>query len=121
MRRCVVLLLLLLASCSRTVYVPQKEVEYIERERIDSVYVRDSIYVTLRTANDTVYETRYEYRWRDKLSIKIDTVVKVDSVSYPVEVIRTETRMNGFQRIFFWIGIGFCVAAILYVVAKIYF
>lgn len=108
------------AGCSKTVYVPQTRTEYVERERVDSVYLRDSIYVTLRTANDTVYITQYCDRIRGRVSIRTDTVCRVDSISYPVEVVRTETKMNGFQKFFFWIGIGFTLALILWVAVKIY-
>ncbi len=44
----------------------------IAQSRVDSVYVRDSIYI--RERGDTVYVDRWHVRWRERAATKADTV-----------------------------------------------
>ena len=60
---------------------------YVQRSAThDTIYLRDSVYVREVMKGDTVYLTRTQYRdrWRT------DTIYqsKLDSIPYPVEVIK---------------------------------
>lgn len=63
---------------------------HISNLRIDSVYLHDSVYFESIIKGDTVYRTKEITRWRDRLSIKHDTVyaVRENKVEVPVPVER---------------------------------
>ena len=84
----------LFSSCTTTKYVPVPEyhtdtVRIVQHQR-DSIYLSDSIYVSDFVRDDTVYKTIE--RWRTKYIERMshDTLYqsKVDSIPYPVEVIK---------------------------------
>lgn len=64
---------------------------HINNIRLDSVYMHDSVYFESIVKGDTVYRTKEITRWRDRLSIKHDTVyaVREKSVDVPVPQERT--------------------------------
>lgn len=64
---------------------------HVNNIRLDSVYMHDSIYFESIIKGDTVYRTKEITRWRDRLSIKHDTVyaVREKSVDVPVPQERT--------------------------------
>lgn len=64
---------------------------HINNIRLDSVYMHDSIYFESIIKGDTVYRTKEITRWRDRVSIKHDTVytVREKSVDIPVPQERT--------------------------------
>lgn len=84
----------LFGSCTTTKYVPVPEyhtdtVRIVQHHR-DSIYLSDSIYVNDFVRDDTVYKTveRWHTQYRDRW--RTDTIYqsKVDSIPYPVEVIK---------------------------------
>lgn len=115
------IVLFFLTACSpKTIYVPEVHTEYITRTdtfvKIDSVSVKDSVYVTQK--GDTVriekWHVQYRDRWREK--IVRDTIMRTDtiSVTYPVEKKLTMT-----ERFDIWIN-GMCIVLgllLLFVVA----
>lgn len=64
---------------------------HINNIRLDSVYIHDSIYFESIVKGDTIYRTKEITRWRDRVSIKRDTVyaVREKSVDIPVPQERT--------------------------------
>ena len=88
-----VLLVLLLSSCSRSVYVPVETVRvdtFLKTAvRVDSVRLTDSVYVSERTVGDTVYVVKTRTQWRDRLQLRVDTVYRsqTDTVTKVVEVV----------------------------------
>lgn len=64
---------------------------HINNIRLDSVYMHDSIYFESIVKGDTIYRTKEITRWRDRVSIKCDTVyaVREKSVDIPVPQERT--------------------------------
>lgn len=64
---------------------------HINNIRLDSVYLHDSVYFESIVKGDTVYRTKEITRWRDRISIKHDTVyaVREKSVDVPVPQERT--------------------------------
>ena len=86
-------LVLLLSSCSRSVYVPVETVRvdtFVKTAvRVDSVRLTDSVYVSERTVGDTVYVVKTRTRWRDRLQLRVDTVYRsqTDTITKVVEVV----------------------------------
>lgn len=86
-------LVLLLSSCSRSVYVPVETVRvdtFVKTAvRVDSVRLTDSVYVSERTVGDTVYIVKTRTHWRDRLQLRVDTVYRsqTDTITKVVEVV----------------------------------
>lgn len=116
---------LALGGCkTKYVSVPEVHTEYISRVdttvRMDSVYLRDSVYVERK--GDTLYvnKTAYRDRYHHIYKVKTDTIWKRDSVNvaYPVE-----KEMSRGERIFVALGKVFSVLllAMLFVIGmKLY-
>jgi len=89
----VAVLVLLLSSCSRKVYVPVETVRvdtFVKTAvRVDSVRLTDSVYVSERTVGDTVYVVKTRTQWRDRLQLRVDTVYRsqTDTITKVVEVV----------------------------------
>ena len=87
------LLVLLLSSCSRKVYVAVETVRvdtFLKTAvRVDSVRLTDSVYVSERTVGDTVYVVKMRTQWRDRLQLRVDTVYRsqTDTITKVVEVV----------------------------------
>lgn len=121
----VILAGLVLGGCkTKYVSVPEVHTEYITRVdttvRKDSVYLKDSVYVERK--GDTLYvnKTLYRDRYHNIYKVKMDTVVKRDSVNvaYPVE-----KEMSRSERLFVAMGKFFValVIALLFVIGvKLY-
>lgn len=71
--------------------------------RVDTLRMRDSVYVETYTMGDTVYKTRVEWRWRDRISSRADTVYKTvlrcDSVQVRVPAERKATLRGLIYRV----------------------
>jgi hypothetical protein len=115
------ILLLTLCGCkTRYVSVPvetvKTEKEYVDKWRLDSIYIRDSVMVQM--AGDTVFIEKYKYLYRDRLLR--DSVFIVDSirvqVPYPVEVVKEINRLHNWQIILMVLG----GAALGYVGFRVY-
>lgn len=80
----------------------------------DSVFVHDSVYVRIRA--DTVYMERWHTRWRDRLSVRTDTVTQY--------AIRTETvQVRYVPRFYKWCAVAASAAAVvllLWMVLRLY-
>lgn len=110
----------MLMSCTRTVYVPgETKTEYVVQERVDSLIMHDSVYVERVTKGDTIRETKYRYKYIDRLRERTDTIALHDSIPVPYPVIEVDHQMNTFQRTFFWVGIVASIFIIIYCVNKI--
>ena len=68
----------LLVSCKSVEVVGRSEVQDVQKFRsVDTVVVRDSVFVSERQKDDTIYLTRVEWRDRWRTRIERDTVVDV--------------------------------------------
>lgn len=82
---------LCLVGCKSKEYVtvPEYHTEYVLRSdtihKTDSIYVKDSVFVYQK--GDTIIKNKVSYR--DRLQyiykVKLDTIIKRDSIPYPVE------------------------------------
>lgn len=110
--------LIMICSCSRSVYVPVETVRHhtdtlrLTRLRVDSVFMHDSVAVMMR--GDTVYIAKYRDRFRYRTHT--DTVYKavIDtariSVPYPVE--RQLSRWENVKQEVGGLAIGSVLVAI---------
>ena len=90
-------ILSLFAGCkTKTVLVPVKEtkIEYRDRLRVDSIYNRDTVQIYGR--NDTIFKD--VIKWRERFRLDTVSVVRIDSIPYPVEVIREVNKLTKWQR-----------------------
>lgn len=95
------IVLLALASCTSTRYVPvtnnQRDSIYITKERTDTFIQRDSIVQILK--GDTIREVRYKYieRYRNRIDTiykeQTDTITKVIEIERPLKL-REKIMMN---------------------------
>ena len=102
---------------TRTILVPVKEtkIEYRDRLRVDSVCNRDTVQIYGK--NDTIFKN--VIKWRERFRIDTVSVVKIDSIPYPVEVIQEVNKLTKWQR---WRLSALNIIAIIivaYVVIKI--
>ncbi len=87
------IVLLALASCTSTRYVPitntQRDSIYITKERTDTFIQRDSIVQLIK--GDTIREVRYKYieRYRNRIDTiykeRTDTITKVIEIERPLK------------------------------------
>lgn len=90
-------LVLSLCSCKQVEYVPYKV------EAKDSIYlnkyIRDSIYVTTEketvVKNDTIYVTKTQYKYKERLLTDTMYVEKIDSIQVPYPV---EKKLSKWQQ-----------------------
>lgn len=91
------LILSLFTACrTKTVLVPvdRVKIEYRDRLRVDSIYNRDTVQIYGR--NDTIFKDII--KWRERFRVDTVSVVKIDSIPYPVEVIQEVNRLTKWQR-----------------------
>lgn len=115
-----ILALMCLAGCSTCKpviverVVNKTDTLYNASQRVDTFRIHDSVYVETYTMGDTVYKTRVEWRWRDRISCRADTVYKTvlrcDSVQVPVPV-EHKTTLRGLHG--FWVKIIIIVAYVV--------
>lgn len=92
-----ILVVFLLTGCkTKTVLVPVKEtkIEYRDRLRADSIYNRDTVQIYGR--NDTIFKD--VIRWRERFRVDTLSVVMIDSIPYPVEVVKEVNKLTKWQR-----------------------
>lgn len=120
----------LLTGCKTTtkvVTVPVVHTDSVEVKKVekDSVHVHDSIYI--RDAGDTVWVERWHTKYQKVLRVDTMREVRVDSVPYPVEVIKEvpaeltwweKTRMKVGDAAMVLLA-GLAVAGVLWLVKKI--
>ncbi len=91
------LILFFATGCkTRTILVPVKEtkIEYRDRLRVDSIYNRDTVQIYGK--NDTIFKN--VIKWRERFRIDTVSVVKIDSIPYPVEVVTEVNKLTKWQR-----------------------
>lgn len=103
MRRLVIIMilgLLVLTGCkTKYVTVPEYHKEYIGKIdsilKHDSIYVKDSVFV--KQKGDTVFLNKVSYRdvYHNIYKVKHDSIIKRDSIPYPVvrELTKNEQRL----------------------------
>lgn len=118
------MLLLVTTSCSSPKPIIQERVVfktdtlYNTNYKVDTFRLHDSIYVESYIIGDTVYKTKNTYKWRDRVSIKTDTIYKsilrTDSISVPTPI---EHKATWWERTLIRIGRLTIGAAVLFVIS----
>lgn len=101
----VVIAMLMMGGCfssCRTQYVPIETVktEYRIRDsiRYDSIYRRDSVYLTVK--GDTVYKFQYKYLYKYKYVDRTDTLIRTDSIPIPYPIEKQLSKWQQFKQDF---------------------
>ena len=76
------------------VIVEKIKIEYRDRLRVDSIYNRDTVQIYGR--NDTIFKD--VIKWRERFRVDTVSVVRIDSIPYPVEVIQEVNKLTKWQR-----------------------
>lgn len=92
---------------------------HVNNLRLDSVFMHDSIYFESIIKGDTVYRTKEITRWRDRVSIKHDTVyaVREKSVDIPVPQERTVPL---WCRIIKYVGLLLVISPAIFLISMIW-
>lgn len=99
---------LFLNSCKTNERIVEVEKEVVKTEyqtnhTRDSIYLKDSVYLERR--NDTVFLTKYQNLYRDR--IRVDTLFRTDSIRKTEIVIKTINKLTKWQewrlKIFRWL------------------
>lgn len=119
------LLLLVMTSCTTQKPVVLERVVnktdtlYKTNYIADTFRVHDSIYVERYAVGDTIYKTKNVYKWRDRVSVKTDTIYKsilrADSIPVPVPV---EHKATWWERTQMFVGL-FTIGAVVLVVLSL--
>ena len=78
----------------KPVEVEKIKIEYRDRLVLDSIYNRDTTLIYLR--GDTVFKD--VIKWRTSLKVHTDSIVKIDSIPYAVEVIKEVNVLTKWQK-----------------------
>lgn len=97
MKMFILLSAVILVACTTTKYVPVESVKvdsvYVAKAQRDSIFERDSVYVAVKA--DTVFFSRVQYRYRDRILRDTVCVLSIDTISKIVEV---EKRLTFWQQ-----------------------
>ena len=93
----IVLIFALFGCKTRTILHPVEaiKIEYRDRFKTDSIHNTDSILIYQK--NDTVYLS--SIKWRERFVKDTVSVLRVDSIPYPVEVVEYVNQLNKWQRL----------------------
>ena len=111
------LLSLLLSSCktpSHAYAEPQTAIKRdtvrVVHERLDSIFLHDSVYI--RQTPETTYVERWHMRIQTQIKYRDSITTRVDSIPYPVTVIKREPYTPALTRYLSYIGIATILAII---------
>ena len=117
------LLLLVMTSCTTQKPVVLERVInktdtlYKTNYIADTFRVHDSIYVESYMIGDTIYKTKNVYKWRDRVSVKTDTIYKpilrADSIPVPVPVEHKATWWERTQMFAGKIAVGAVILCLI--------
>lgn len=87
---------LLLSGCRAVRTEVVTEVRTVDKIKIahDSVYLYDSVFVDRWRAGETIYFDRNTIRYKYINRVRVDTLIKRDSLPYPVEVVKYKTKRD---------------------------
>ena len=93
----IVFITMVVSGCkTRTIIqeVEKVKIEYRDRVKVDSIYNSDTTLIF--TKGDTIhFET---IKWRNKYQLIRDSVVLIDSIPYPVEVVEYVNKLTKWQK-----------------------
>ena len=88
---------IILVGCTTTKYVPVENVKvdsiYVAKIERDSIFERDSVFVAVKA--DTVFFSRVQYRYRDRIVHDTISVQRSDTI---MKVIEVEKSLSYWQQ-----------------------
>ena len=88
MKMFILLSAVILVACTTTKYIPVESVKvdsvYVAKAQRDSIFERDSVYVAVKA--DTVFFSRVQYRYRDRIVHDTISVQCSDTITKVIEV-----------------------------------
>ena len=120
---CSLLLAVLTAGCSpRIVETVRTEYVYRDRERVDTTWLKDSVYIREFVKGDTVRIVEYRDHLVYQYKMVLDTVAVRDSVAVEsireVKVEKTLTWWQKFRLRAFWWLLGGVALAVVWIFRK---
>ena len=101
---------LLLPACQSMQTVAETNANHVSNNiQRDSIYLHDSIFVHIRA--DTVYLEKWHTRWRDRETVKTDTVTLTET--------KTETVEKPYVPSFYKYCAAFAILFVLYWLVKL--
>ena len=92
--------------------------EYVDRWRVDSVYIDNIKYIDRGSDTIKVIETKTEYRY--KVITDSIEVIKIDSIPYAVEVIKEVNVLTPPQKTLMRIGLFTVIALLIWAVWRLW-
>ena len=92
---------------------------HVNNLRLDSIYMHDSIYFESIIKGDTVYRTKEITRWRDRVSIKRDTIYAVREKSADIPVPQERT-VPLWCRIIKYVGLLLVISPAIFLISMIW-
>lgn len=94
---------LLLVSCSPRIIERvqvQRDTTYVTAYLRDSVVHRDSIYIKEQTKGDTIRITEYRDRWRERVRVQHDTIIRhqIDTIAVQSTIERKVEQPLGWWK-----------------------
>ena len=118
-------LLLVMTSCTTPKpivlerVINKTDTLYKTNYKADTFRVHDSVYVEHYTRGDTVYRLKSVWRWRDRISVKADTIYKAmlqtDTTRLPIPV---ERKLSTWERTQMRVG-QFTIGAVVLIVLSL--
>lgn len=124
LRALTVLAACILCACSQVRTVVEVREHYVHdtTQVVDSVW-RDRVQYVMQRG-DTVYKTDSVIFCKYKIQERVQVVTSVDSIPYPVEVVREVRVRSGYDKFVswgFWLLISALILALGWRIAKAYF
>ena len=92
--------------------------EYVDRWRVDSVYIDNIKYIDRGSDTMKVIETKTEYRY--KVITDSIEVIKIDSIPYAVEVIKEVNVLTPPQKALMRIGLFTVIALLIWAIWRLW-
>ena len=106
----ILLSVLLLTACRTTQTMTDTNTNHVSNNiQRDSIYLHDSIFVHIRA--DTVYLEKWHTRWRDRETVKTDTITLTET--------KTETVEKPYVPSFYKYCASFAILFVLYWLVKL--
>lgn len=116
-----ILIALSLASCSPKI-IEKVRYEYIHSERVDTTFVKDSVYIKEYIKGDTVRIVEYRDRYKYQYKMLRDTVAVHDTTHVEtIKKVEVEKPLPGWRKFqigAFWWLLGAFIASLLYIFRK---
>jgi len=102
--------LLLLPACQSMQTVAETNANHVSNNiQRDSIYLHDSIFVRIRA--DTVYLEKWHTRWRDRETVKTDTITLTET--------KTETVEKPYVPSFYKYCAAFAIIIVLFLLIRL--